>query len=189
MRDISEGNMRKNSVLKLGLATVLGTSMLVGCASGNTSAPASTEANSQESKTESAAGASESGAAEKVSATITVWTPQEDQSVDSGNWLDVQLEAFKAAHPEWDITFVTGVCSEGDAKTLVAADPTAAADVYMYANDQIPDLLKSNAIAELGGKNRGRYQGGEQRNNRKYRDLSGWRIRRAVYRKYLVYVL
>ena len=61
-------------------------------------------------------------------------------------------EQFAAAHPEWEITFNYGVCSEGDAKTNVTTDPAAAADVYMYANDQIPDLLKAGAIAELGGK-------------------------------------
>lgn len=141
--------MKKNGLMKLGLATLLGAFVLVGCTSNKTAAPASSEAQSQATE----AGSSEAQATgEKVSATITVWTPQEDQSMESGNWLDVQLNAFKAAHPEWDLTFVTGVCSEGDAKTLVAADPTAAADVYMFANDQIPDLLKSNAIAEFGGK-------------------------------------
>ena len=88
---------------------------------------------------------------EKVAVTITVWGPQEDQSDDNGKWLQTQCEAFAAAHPEWEITFKYGVCSEGDAKTNVSTDPAAAADVYMFANDQIPDLLKAGAIAELGG--------------------------------------
>lgn len=88
---------------------------------------------------------------EKVAVTITVWGPQEDQSDDNGKWLQTQCEAFAAEHPEWEITFKYGVCSEGDAKTNVSTDPAAAADVYMFANDQIPDLLKAGAIAELGG--------------------------------------
>ncbi len=89
---------------------------------------------------------------EKIAVTVTVWGPQEDQSDDNGKWLQTQCEAFNAAHPEWEITFKYGVCGEGDAKTNVGTDPSAAADVYMFANDQIPDLLKAGAIAELGGK-------------------------------------
>ena len=88
---------------------------------------------------------------DKVAVTVTVWGPQEDQSDDNGKWLQTQCEAFAAEHPEWEITFNYGVCSEGDAKTNVTTDPAAAADVYMYANDQIPDLLKSGALAEFGG--------------------------------------
>ena len=90
---------------------------------------------------------------EKVSVTVTVWGPQEDQSADNGNWLSTECEKFAAEHPEWDITFNYGVCSEGDAKTNVTTDPSAAADVYMFANDQIPDLVKANAFAKFGGTN------------------------------------
>jgi arabinogalactan oligomer/maltooligosaccharide transport system substrate-binding protein len=80
--------------------------------------------------------------------TITVWSPQEDQ--DSG-WLSEQCEAFNAAHPQWDITFAYGVCAEGDAKSLVTTDVEGSADVYMYANDNITDLVAANALSELGG--------------------------------------
>ncbi len=93
-----------------------------------------------------------SGGDEKVSVTVTVWGPQEDQSDDNGKWLQTQCENFAKEHEEWDITFNYGVCSEGDAKTNLSTDPAAGADVYMFANDQIPDLLKAGAIAELGGK-------------------------------------
>ena len=97
-------------------------------------------------------GGEEAPADDKVAVTVTVWGPQEDQSEENGKWLQTMCEQFAAAHPEWEITFNYGVCSEGDAKTNVTTDPAAAADVYMYANDQIPDLLKAGAIAELGGK-------------------------------------
>ena len=91
------------------------------------------------------------GGDEAATVTITVWGPQEDQSDDNGNWLQTQCEAFAAAHPNWDITFKYGVCSEGDAKTNIGTDPSAGADVYLFANDQIPDLIKAGGIAELGG--------------------------------------
>ena len=88
---------------------------------------------------------------ENVDVTVTVWGPQEDQSDDNGNWLQTQCEAFAAEHPGWTLTFKYGVCSEGDAKTNIGTDPSAGADVYLYANDQMPDLLKAGGIAEFGG--------------------------------------
>ncbi len=91
-------------------------------------------------------GGTTSGETEAV--TLTVWSPQEDQ--DKG-WLQKECDAFNEAHPEWDITFEYGVCSEGDAGNTISADPTAAADVFMYANDQIPNLVANNALAEFGG--------------------------------------
>ena len=91
-------------------------------------------------------GGTASGETEAV--TLTVWSPQEDQ--DKG-WLQKECDAFNEVHPEWDITFEYGVCSEGDAGNTISADPTAAADVFMYANDQIPNLVANNALAEFGG--------------------------------------
>ena len=82
--------------------------------------------------------------------TIKVWAPQEDQ-VDENSWL-IQIEkAFEEAHPEYDITWDNGVCPEGDAATMVTADPAAAADVYMFANDQLGTLIQAGALAKLGG--------------------------------------
>ena len=95
----------------------------------------------------------ESKGSEEVNVNVTVWGPQEDQSEDNGKWLQTQCEAFAAAHPEWKITFNYGVCSEGDAKTNIGTDPSAGADVYLFANDQIPDLIKAGGISELGGSN------------------------------------
>ena len=91
------------------------------------------------------------GEAETEAFTLTVWGPQADQGENGDGWLQAQCQAFAAAHPEWNITFEYGVCSEGDAATQVGKDPSAAADVYFYANDQIGTLLQSNALAQFGG--------------------------------------
>ena len=82
--------------------------------------------------------------------TLKVWAPQEDQ-VDATSWLCQMQAAFEAAHPEYAITWENGVCPEGDAATMVTADPAAAADVYMFANDQLGTLLQAGALAKLGG--------------------------------------
>ncbi|MBQ2729402.1 MAG: extracellular solute-binding protein [Clostridia bacterium] len=82
--------------------------------------------------------------------TLTVWGPQEDQPDENG-WLPTMCKTFNDAHPEWDITFKYGVCSEGDAGKNVSADPTGSADVFFFANDQLGSLLQANAISRLGG--------------------------------------
>ena len=88
--------------------------------------------------------------AETETITLKVWAPQEDQ-VDENSWLIQVEKKFEEAHPEYKITWDNGVCSEGDAKQLITADPSAAADVYMYANDHLGGLIQSGAIAKLGG--------------------------------------
>ena len=90
----------------------------------------------------------ENKAPEKV--TLTVWGPSEDQA-EGNNYLKAICDKFAAAHPEYEITWNFGVCSEGDAGAKVTQDPSTAADVYMFANDQLGTLIQANAIAQLGG--------------------------------------
>ena len=87
---------------------------------------------------------------EVTAITLKVWGPQEDQA-DDNSFLQVATAKFAEAHPEWDITWVFEVCAEGDAGTNVTKDPAAAADVYMFANDQLGTLISANGIAKLGG--------------------------------------
>lgn len=82
--------------------------------------------------------------------TLKVWGPQEDQT-DSSGWLPAMCAQFNDAHPEWNITYKFEVCPEGDAGKNVTQDVSAAADVYMFANDQLGTLVQANAIAQLGG--------------------------------------
>lgn len=82
---------------------------------------------------------------------LMVWSPSEDQSKDSGQWLQTCCENFSALHPEWDITFVYGVSDEASAAGAVAQDPEASADVFMYANDTLTTMTDANALAKFGG--------------------------------------
>jgi len=128
--------MKKIIALLLVLAMALS---LVACGGGNTDETKAPEAGNNEAQ---------DAAPEAI--TLKVWAPQEDQ-VDANSWL-IQVQAkFAEAHPEYVITWDNGVCPEGDAATMVTADPAAAADVYMFANDQLGTLLQSNALAKLGG--------------------------------------
>ena len=105
---------------------------------------------SSSSTASSAAGSSEAASVEVQDVALKVWGPQEDQ-VDSSSWLPTMCEQFNDAHPEWNITLTYEVCSEGDASKNVTQDVSAAADVYMFANDQLGTLVQANAIAQLGG--------------------------------------
>ena len=130
--------MKKLIALLLACVMVLG---LVACG-GNTPETNAPEAGNNTPETTAPA------APEAI--TLKVWGPNEDQ-VDANSFLPVACEKFDEAHPEWDIEFVFEVCAEGDAGGMVTKDPAAAADVFMYANDQLGTLLQSNAIARLGG--------------------------------------
>ena len=81
-----------------------------------------------------------------------VWSPSEDQSKDSGEWLQTCCENFAAMHPEWDITFVYGVADEASAATTVSQDAEASADVFLFANDTLTTLTDAGALAKIGGK-------------------------------------
>ena len=137
--------MKKIIALLLVVVMALG---LIACGQApESAAPAATEA--APAATEAA---TEAAAPEAI--TLKVWGPSEDQVPQEGqtqSFLEAACAAFNEAHPEWDITFVFEVCSEGDAGTMVTKDPSAAADVYTFANDQLGTLLQANAIARLGG--------------------------------------
>ena len=137
----------KKKALSLFLVTAMAVSM-VGC--GSKDADKNTDKNTDKKDTEVVAATEKEAAAEDEAweGDLTVWIPQEDQDT---NWLQDQCEAFAAEHPNWKINFNYGVCAEGEAKDNVTKDVEAAADVYMLANDNIPDLVSAGALSELGG--------------------------------------
>lgn len=127
--------MKRKRILALLMAAVMTGGLLAGCGS-----------KEDDSKSGS------DGEVTKVN--LTVWGPQEDQAALEGydeGILKAMCEAFDEAHPEWEITFEYGVCGEGDARDQVTKDVEAAADVYFFANDQIPKLAEAGALAKLGG--------------------------------------
>ncbi len=121
--------MKKRGLAVL-LTAALAVSMFAGCGSGSASG----------------------GGKENIR--LMVWSPSEDQSKDSGEWLQTMCEKFADEHPEWDITFVYGVADEASAAGQVAQDAEASADVFMYANDTLTTMTDANALAKFGGKYR-----------------------------------
>lgn len=133
----------KKKVLAAMLVAAMTATMFAGCGSKDNGA--------SNDGTQAANNGSTSESAEPVDVKLTVMGPSEDQDDAQGAWLKTECEAFNEEHPEWNITFDYVTCSESDAKDTVLQDPASAADVYMFANDQLQTLIDAGAISELGG--------------------------------------
>ena len=133
----------KKKVLAAMLVAAMTATMFAGCGSKDNGA--------SNDGTQAANNGSTSESAEPVDVKLTVMGPSEDQDDAQGAWLKTECEAFNEEHPEWNITFDYVTCSESDAKDTVLQDPASAADVYMFANDQIADLVDAGALTKLGG--------------------------------------
>ena len=142
--------MKLRKYAAIALAGAMCMSLLAGCGDkkDDTSKDSTTASNAEATSGESTDASAEE---ENIKATITVWGPAEDQSPDYGEWLQGRCEAFNKEHPNWDLSFEYGTCSEADAGKTVTQDVSASADVYMFANDQLQTLIDANAISELGG--------------------------------------
>lgn len=133
--------MRKLKPIFAVLTALVMTACMFGCEKDDDETTAKTEAKTTEGS---------QGETEKISATLKVWSSSEDQA-DENCWLPLMCEKFKEEHPEWDLEFKYEVCSEAVANGMVTQDPEAAADVFLYPNDQIESLIAANALAEFGG--------------------------------------
>ena len=139
--------MKFRKYAAIALAGAMCMSLLAGCGDkkDDTSKDSTTASNAEVTSGESTDASAEE---ENIKATITVWGPAEDQSPDYGEWLQGRCEAFNKEHPNWDLSFEYGTCSEADAGKTVTQDVSASADVYMFANDQLQTLIDANAISE-----------------------------------------
>ena len=74
--------------------------------------------------------------------TLTVWVG-DNQDIE---WINGVIDNFKAAYPDNNYTINVGVQGEGDCSKTVLNDPTAAADVFTFADDQFNSLLNGGAL-------------------------------------------
>ena len=75
---------------------------------------------------------------------LTVWGAEEDQ-----NLLKDLVAKFEAQYSDYSFDIKIGVESESTAKDTVLADPEAAADVFAFADDQLPSLVSAGALLGL----------------------------------------
>ncbi len=80
---------------------------------------------------------------------LKVWAAVEEQAPDQGRWLQTMCNNFNELHPELNVIFKYGICSEGEIGSIISENPTDTADVYVFANDQLGLLLEANSILKL----------------------------------------
>ena len=81
---------------------------------------------------------------EKEKITLKVWADQGELPL-----IEQLCEAFAAEHSEKEYSFEYGAVGAVDGKTRYLEDPAAAADVFLYADDQLVDLVKADALYEV----------------------------------------
>ncbi len=77
---------------------------------------------------------------------LTVWGSAAQQET-----LKQMVAKFEEANPETKYNIKVGICEEDMAVSNIAPDPSAAADVFCYSNDQLVPLLRVGALAKLDG--------------------------------------
>jgi len=120
--------IRGKKVIAALLAVAMSATMLVGCGGGD-------------KKPASEGGASSEG---KKKVSLKVWGPAEEQDL-----MKELCDAFNKQDDKFEVTFDIKQVSEGDAYTQVSKDAGAAADVFMFAGDQIYALAKGGYLFDM----------------------------------------
>ena len=81
--------------------------------------------------------------AEEVS--LRVWVG-DNADID---WINTVIANFQAANPDKTYKIEVGVQTEGDCSKVVLTDPTAAADVFTFADDQFNSLYNAGALQQV----------------------------------------
>ncbi len=142
---------------QLSLAMAGAMALSLAACGGSTASSAATStaeaASTVESTAESTEAAAEGDVLDQAAAaafaqdvTLTMWGAEEDQDL-----LREISDKFIEKYGNYGgtITINLGVQSESEAKDTVLTDPTAAADVYAFADDQLNELVKAGALQEV----------------------------------------
>ena len=133
----------KKKLVTLLLVSAMAIGTLAGCGDSKDDTTKKDDTNKTEESNKE-----EGSTGEVKDVTLKVWAPE--NQVQTGT-IESMEKSFQEAHPEWNITFTTETQGEDTAKDAILNDVTAAADVYFFANDQLPALADAGAIAKLGG--------------------------------------
>ena len=136
----------KRRIFAMLLAGVMALGLLAGCGGGGNNDTANNTPSSGSNTSSDTPSNSSSG--EVTDITLKVWCPS--NQIDTGI-LAQQQEAFQAEHPEWNLSWDVTAVGEDTCQENVLRDVEAAADVYFFSSDQLPDLVSAGAIAQLGG--------------------------------------
>ncbi len=138
--------MKKKLVSAL-LVSTMAVTAFVGCgSSADTTEDAATTTDDTAATTEDVDPVANLIASTDGTVTLQLWCSETDeyQKVMS----DI-VEKFKAQYSDVDFDITLGAVSEADTKDRVLEDVEAAADVYVFADDQIEELVKAGALQEV----------------------------------------
>lgn len=121
--------IRGKKVIAAMMAVAMTATMLVGCGG------------KKDDTTKTDNGAS-TGAKKQVS--LKVWGPAEEQDL-----MKELCDAFNKQDDKYEVKFDIKQVSEGDAFTQVSKDASAAADVFMFAGDQIYAFAKGGYLFDM----------------------------------------
>lgn len=157
----------KKKVLSALLCVSMVATMVAGCggkddgaAADNNAAPADDAAAAPAADDAAAAPATEAPAADDAAAdpvanliaategtvTLQLWCSETEAYQTTMAEL---VDGFKAAYPDVDFDITIGAVSESDAKDRVLEDVEAAADVFVFADDQLNDLVTAGALQSV----------------------------------------
>ena len=146
--------MKKKVLASLLVASMMAT-MVAGCGS-KKEAPADNNATDNNATAGDTQAADESTSSEDAIANLIAAT---DGTVSLDLWCSETeayqtvmadlVEKFKETYPDVDFDITIGAVSESDAKDRVLEDVEAAADVFVFADDQVNELVKAGALQSV----------------------------------------
>lgn len=134
----------KKKVLSALLCASMVATMVAGCGGSSSETTDSNAAADNSAADNSAAAGTEEAAVPAASGdtiALRVWAAEEDQTLTNE-----LIEQFKEANPDQTFDITVGVESEANAKDDILVDPTAAADVFAFASDQLIDLVDAGVL-------------------------------------------
>ena len=134
--------MKEQRIMKKIIALLMAVLMTAGMLAACSSTPAEDASPTVENTKAQAETAVVSGEKEKVA--LKVWADQGELELT-----EKLCNEFAAEHPEKEYTFEYGAVGAVDGKARYLEDPAAAADVFLFADDQLVDLVKADALYEV----------------------------------------
>ncbi len=141
----------KKKLLSALLVSAMATSAFVGCGGAAEETTAETGSATEEATEETTEASTEDAVANLIAATegtvnIELWCSETEEYQKV---MKERCDAFEAEYPDVDFNITIGAVSEADMKDRVLEDVEAAADVFVFPDDQLEALVKAGALNEV----------------------------------------
>ena len=150
MKKMEEVIMKKKLLSAL-LVSAMATSAFVGCGGAAEETTTETGSTTEESTEATEEASSDDAIANLIASTegtvnIELWCSETEEYQKV---MKERCDAFEAEYPDVDFNITIGAVSEADMKDRVLEDVEAAADVFVFPDDQLEALVKAGALNEV----------------------------------------